>query len=123
MGGMGHESVEVPDSDWRDIFANHPRQHEVDENILLLPGRVLGYATGEKLWGQFSVDLMRSPRAKCTDVFETHLQLEWVYKRLLKALFSFQEEPSRQKLTDVVEGRRRGLVLLFHGKFNLESGV
>lgn len=89
-----------------------------NDNFLIFPPRVLGYATREKLWGQFDLSDMKPPLGKNVELFDTHLQLHQKYKTLIKALVQSHElsnnTPGKQ-VEDVVQDKGKGLVLLLHG--------
>ena len=89
-----------------------------NENFLVFPPRVLGYATREKVWGQFNLKLIKEPFEKQPDKFNDNLQLDPKYKRLIKALVQSHELSNTTMGThveDVVEEKGKGLVLLLHG--------
>ena len=105
---------------------------------LLFPRRVLGYATNEKVWGQFLVDGVEEPLDKNASIFE-HVQLDPTYKTLIKSIFNWEERKSidfrgdsassEERSNDLDSSRdstqsgvdlvkqRRGPVLLFHGTY------
>jgi SpoVK/Ycf46/Vps4 family AAA+-type ATPase len=89
-----------------------------DDNYLIFPPRVLGYATREKVWGQFNTNSMSDRPDKMPDKFDKDLQLDDKYKTLIKALVQSHEltaSKSGQQIEDVVQGKGKGLVLLLHG--------
>jgi SpoVK/Ycf46/Vps4 family AAA+-type ATPase len=89
-----------------------------NDNFVIFPPRVLGYATREKVWGQFNLNLMKEPLGKREDLFDTHLQLDADYKSLIRALVQSHELANSQmgkQVEDVVEDKGKGLVLLLHG--------
>ena len=89
-----------------------------NENFLVFPPRVLGYATREKVWGQFDLKSMKEPFGKQPDKFNDNLQLDPKYKRLIKALVQSHELSNTTvgtHIEDVVEEKGKGLVLLLHG--------
>ena len=99
---------------FRNIESNMPYRFgclsEDATHILYLPGRLLGYATRERLWGQFLVDHIQPPSGKDTTVFEQVL-LEPTYKTLIEAVFDW----TNPSASDDMFGPKKGLVLLFHG--------
>jgi hypothetical protein len=93
-----------------------------NENFLLLPPRLLGYATREKIWGQFSVDKTEDAHGQKREKFQDSLQLDPKYKNLIEALVNShqlnqekQRRTGQKQVEDVVSGKGRGLVLLLHG--------
>ncbi|GAB1319609.1 Transitional endoplasmic reticulum ATPase 1 [Madurella fahalii] len=91
---------------------------EADDNYLIFPPRILGYATREKVWGQFSLDFVSDRAEKQPDKFNDNLQLDAKYKRLIKALVQSHELNTTERgkqVEDVVQDKGKGLVLLLHG--------
>ncbi|KAK3690381.1 putative 26S protease regulatory subunit [Podospora appendiculata] len=89
-----------------------------NDNFAIFPPRVLGYATREKVWGQFNLDLMKKPLGMQADKFDDNLQLDPKYKTLIKALVESHMESNSKfvaQVEDVVEEKGKGLVLLLHG--------
>jgi hypothetical protein len=101
------------------------KSFEENENYLLFPPRLLGYATQEKVWGQFSVDNTKKPPGKMPKKFHEDLQLDEKYKDLIEALVasheSNQERAKELQVKDVVQNKGKGLVLLLHGMFQVRS--
>ncbi|RYP19053.1 hypothetical protein DL765_003549 [Monosporascus sp. GIB2] len=85
-----------------------------NENFLLLPPRLLGYATRGKIWGQFGVDSADDPGGKDPTGFTNDLQLDQKYKDLIEALVESHEAGADTEARDPVEGKGKGLVLLLH---------
>jgi SpoVK/Ycf46/Vps4 family AAA+-type ATPase len=106
------------ESDGTPISFNITRSLE-DDTHQLFPPRLLGYATREKLWGQFAVDFTSQARGKNRKPFEADLQLEPKYKEMIEALVdSHESNTDRDKqlqVKDVVPDKGKGLVLLLHG--------
>lgn len=91
-----------------------------DGNFLVFPPRVLGYATREKVWGQFSIDDLRDRPERQPDKFDENLQLDPKYKTLIRALVQSHEQSAAKhgggvQVEDVVQDKGKGLVLLLHG--------
>ncbi|RYP48369.1 hypothetical protein DL768_005738 [Monosporascus sp. mg162] len=86
-------------------------------HMLLIPPRLLGYSTREKLWGQFTVDQTKPPPGKQPQKFEHDLKLDKKYKDLIAALVQSHEARRGKQVEDVVHDKGRGLVLLLHGTF------
>ncbi len=88
-----------------------------ETSFLLLPPRLLGYATREKLWCQFSVDRTSPAPAKQARKFNEVLQLPPDQKEMIEAfVFSFGSGPTAG-VVDVVPSKGIGMTLLFHGVF------
>lgn len=90
-----------------------------DDSHQLLPPRLLGYATREKLWGQFAVELTNDAPGKNPKPFRDDLKLDLKYKDMIEALVGEHESSSAKakqlQIQDVVQDKGRGLVLLLHG--------
>ncbi|RYP22908.1 hypothetical protein DL767_008956 [Monosporascus sp. MG133] len=84
-------------------------------HMLLIPPRLLGYSTREKLWGQFSVDQTNPPPGKQPQKFDHDLKLDKKYKDLIAALVNSHEARRGKQVEDVVHDKGKGLVLLLHG--------
>jgi hypothetical protein len=85
-----------------------------NDNFLVLPPRILGYATREKIWGQFCLDWAKPPAGMQPEKFRENLQLNQKYKNLIEALVASHSQ--NQPVQDVVKGKGKGLVLLLHGE-------
>ena len=124
-------STEEPVAESDDAFANlkledvPKRMEERPDDFLIIPPRVLGYSTKEKLWGQFSIEKKHflPPAGKEPKKFREDLQLDQKYKDLIEALVRSHEisqietktgSRSRQ-VKDMVNEKGKGLVLLLHG--------
>ena len=72
------------------------------------------------MWGQFKVESTTQVGSKPnTKAFDDDLQLDSKYKDVIKALVSNHErsrDNDSQQTGDIVEGKGKGLVILFHGK-------
>jgi hypothetical protein len=88
-----------------------------DDNFLLLAPRLLGYAPKEKAWAQFSLDTesIKPPVGKQPENFDRVLQLGEQFKTAIKALVRSYDLKQENPTADVVKGKGKGLVLLFHG--------
>ncbi|CAG8955733.1 hypothetical protein HYFRA_00010999 [Hymenoscyphus fraxineus] len=129
IGSHGHVLGEMQEA-WRE---NDPREPDgtpikldlqkalKDDTHQLFPPRLLGYATNEKVWGQFAVDFTEEAPAKDTKPFREVLQLDPKYKEMIEALVDSHEKIAATKnkkqsqVEDVVQGKGLGLVLLLHG--------
>jgi len=123
LGEWDHGFVEETprESDGTPISMDTEKSFEENDNYLLFPPRLLGYATQEKVWGQFSVDNTKKPPGKMPKKFHENLQLDEKYKDLIEALVgsheSNQERAKELQVKDVVQNKGKGLVLLLHGRF------
>ncbi|RYP17984.1 hypothetical protein DL765_004203 [Monosporascus sp. GIB2] len=86
-----------------------------NDNFLLLPPRILGYATREKLWTQFLVDSVKPGGGKRPQKFREVLQLDETYKRLIESLVMSFSRNSDKQLADIIEGKGKGLYILLYG--------
>lgn len=94
------------------------------QDFLMLPPRILGYATGEKVWGQFGLDQISSPAGKNPKKFEEDLVLDSRYKDLIEALVESHTASNDDRGTpikDIVADKGKGLVLLLHGTYSTFS--
>lgn len=112
---MAPETLEDPSEKTGDVF-DVPEESK----FLLCPPRAVGYATREKMWGQFKVESIKAiePRTEAS-AFDKDLQLDPKYKKMVKALVENHSEFSNKAKTDVVKGKGQGLVMLLHGKIPL----
>jgi len=130
MGEMEQYEVEELATEQDDVFRNltiEDVQKGLESGVsdfFIIPPRVLGYSTKEKLWGQFFVDKKEAPAGRQPRKFHEDLQLEKKYKDLIEALVDSHEagraaskdpEKNRQ-VSDMVSGKGKGLVLLLHGE-------
>ncbi|KAI1337337.1 hypothetical protein F5Y15DRAFT_418099 [Xylariaceae sp. FL0016] len=119
LGDLEHGWTEDP-MEYEDFFSSISDSSDVEKfaemnDVVILPPRVLGYATREKLWGQFFVDFTEPPPKKETKQFEQHLQLQQEYKDLIWALVNSHEKGRTSQVEDIVSEKGKGLVLLLHG--------
>src|SRR3569833_860907 len=104
-------------------------------DFFIIPPRVHGYTTKEKLWGQIIVDKKKAPAGHQPRKFHKDLQLEKKYKDLIEALVDSHEagraaskdpEKNRQ-VSDMVSGKGKGHDLLLHRELSsvptFKSGV
>ncbi|KAM3071693.1 hypothetical protein ACMFMG_009565 [Clarireedia jacksonii] len=96
-------------------------ESETADEDLLYPPRALGYATREKVWGQFSVDTTLDAPGRMPSKFHDNLQLDQKYKDMIEALVASHEsnqenaKKENREVKDVVQNKGKGLVLLLHG--------
>jgi hypothetical protein len=113
LGKHGPIDVEV-------ISHRHDGQNKSkDDQLLLYPPRVLGYATQQKSWGQFRVDKTKDVPSELSKAFDEKLELDKDDKKMLKALIENHESSKAAGVPqDVVEGKGKNLVVLLHGKLH-----
>ena len=89
------------------------------DRFLFYPPRILGYATREKSWCQFKVDSTEEvENADSSSVFDNSLELDDSYKKMIKALVANHQRrkvSDISQVTDVIQGKGQGLVILLHG--------
>ncbi|KAH8589629.1 P-loop containing nucleoside triphosphate hydrolase protein [Bisporella sp. PMI_857] len=109
LGELAHDSVEVSIAENEYRFVDSKLSDMEDwmdsggEDFLILPGRMLGYATRAKVWGQFNIDCMGPPPGKQPELLRHHLQLKKTYKSLLEALINPHVLQRNDEL-DIVRG-------------------
>jgi hypothetical protein len=87
---------------------------------------LISYATGDKFWGQFSVDSTEIVSNERATMFKEQLKLKDDYKQMIQALVSSHESKhskraARPQVKDVVEDKGKGLVILLHGRFSFSE--
>ncbi|KAH8885985.1 P-loop containing nucleoside triphosphate hydrolase protein [Thozetella sp. PMI_491] len=114
---MFSRSTEEEERQWKKLFTHSGANKEngLEDPSLLLPPRFLGYATKEKVWGQFRVSVAADPIQKSRKKFEEDLQLNPESKQLIWALVAAHQERQGAQIEDVVHNKGKGLVLLLHG--------
>ncbi|KAL6721020.1 hypothetical protein ACLMJK_000120 [Lecanora helva] len=110
---------------WMARFGQHNNQESlgVQENMIdyaLLPPRALGFALKGKLWGQFLITEIEKFESMAADsTFDRDLIFpegkDDRNKRILKDLIVHHGNQSFKPITDSINGKGQGLVLLFHG--------
>jgi hypothetical protein len=128
LGELDYGYVEEPSIEADEIFSRNLTEAQavaaLEEDLadmLILPPRFLGYATREKLWGQFFVDTTKEPPGRNPKAFRADLQLAKKYKDLIEALVESHEQREdtsgrgSTRIVDVVHEKGKGLVLLLHG--------
>lgn len=97
-----------------------------EEQFLICPPRVLGFFMVKKTWAQLLVESVQDLEKNEGDAFEK-LVLAQRQKTLIKSLVSrhgedsTQNEGGAQQVEDIIEGKGRGVVILLHGKQNLQN--
>ncbi|KAH0362599.1 P-loop containing nucleoside triphosphate hydrolase protein, partial [Aureobasidium melanogenum] len=84
-----------------------------DDFLLTLPAKVPGFGFHNKRWVDLSVGKIKEVSWD-KNAFQD-LVMDEQKKELLEALVVVQGDRSRNKVSDVVEGKSNGLILLLHG--------
>ncbi|KAG9660618.1 P-loop containing nucleoside triphosphate hydrolase protein, partial [Aureobasidium melanogenum] len=84
-----------------------------DEFLLTLPAKVPGFGFHNKTWVDLSLDNIR-PVTWDEKAFQ-NLVMDEQKKKLIEALVAVQGGRSQHKVSDVIEGKGNGLILLLHG--------
>jgi hypothetical protein len=95
-----------------------------NEHYLLCPPRVLGYVPEQKMWAQFSVDLVKNIKESELDkAFDNQLAFDQRYKDVVKSLVKNHASEKVKncwgettQVEDIVPGKGKGLVILLYGK-------
>ncbi len=93
---MENYDIEEPAIEVEDVFGglslSDVENGMADMNdLLIMPPRVLGYSTKEKIWGQFFVSSILPAEGKQPAKFRKDLQLDDKYKELIEALVESHE--------------------------------
>lgn len=127
------QCLDIGDQRWRRVFTQDDEEiedcieRELDRNYLLLPSRVLGWAFKSGSFAQFFVDdvepyINDQPGQEFDDrlIFPEHKEENKNdIKRLILGHKSDEGERTignRPLISDAVEGKGKGLVILLHGK-------
>ena len=99
-----------------------PRDQKDTIDYALLPPRALGFALNGKLWGQFLITEIEELDTKDADyTFDEALIFpegkDDRNKSIVKDLIMNHGNRSLKPITDSIDGKGQGLVLLFHGMF------
>ncbi len=115
LGEMENYDAEEPATETEDVFGGlveeEVRLNGLDEknnDFLIIPPRVLGYSTKEKLWGQFGIVSILPPEGKQPHKFRENLQLDDKYKELIEALVESHEangNNGRRAVQDMVNDK------------------
>jgi hypothetical protein len=104
--------------EFEEILNRVKRDQELDpgeENFLLLPPRLLGYATREKVWAQFNVDQKRPAPGKQPKRFWDTLQIDRSYKNMLASLVLSRDRDLSNGIEDVMQPQGVGAIVMLHG--------
>ncbi|KAK7935975.1 ATPase family AAA domain-containing protein 3B [Apiospora marii] len=98
-----------------DVFVNVPDNTQFklsDQQALLCPPTVAGYALQEKLWGHFLVDRIQAIKfdRECFN----QLQIDHEVKRIMRSLVTVHET-ARKRQKDIIFRKGLGRVFLLHG--------
>ncbi|KAL1857461.1 hypothetical protein Daus18300_010325 [Diaporthe australafricana] len=86
-----------------------------NDNFLVTPPRLLGYATRQRIWGQICLDWAEPKKKADQQVFLEKLQLNSRDKNMILSLVVAHMKTKEKKVKDIVENKGKGLVLLLHG--------
>ncbi|KAL8897862.1 MAG: hypothetical protein Q9192_002371, partial [Flavoplaca navasiana] len=94
-------------------------RYEISEEkkFLLAPPRVLGWSSVHNHWCQFRVDKVKEAKKAKEAIFDKELQLELKVKNINTALVTQHNSQKGGKGVqnpDLIEGKGRGLVIMFH---------
>ena len=94
-----------------------------EEQFLMCPPRVLGYALKLKKWAQLLVDGLKSPDDADEGTFRKDLQLQEDYKDLIQnsvQAHQLGKRPTRsgkpQALEDFAPDKGKGLIIMLYGR-------
>lgn len=101
----------------------HPPTKEMtDDQYMLCPPRVLGYALKQKKWAQLLVDRLQQPDAADASTFRDKLQLDYELKELVQMSVQAHERgkktnPRGQQLAlqDFAPDKGKGLIIMLYG--------
>lgn len=82
-----------------------------DDNYLLMPPRLLGYATRQRVWGQFSIDTAMPAAKGDPQAFRHTLQLNERYKDMIESQVAAHMQKGKKPIVDIIEEKGKGLVL------------
>jgi hypothetical protein len=107
-----------------------PGKKMSDEQYMLCPPRVLGYALKQKKWAQLLVDRLQAPNKADASTFRDKLQLEDDLKELLQKSVQAHEKGKQTNtrgqmlaLQDFAPDKGKGLVIMLYGKLTSRSYV
>lgn len=89
-----------------------------NDNFLVTPPRLLGYATRQRIWGQICLDWADPKKQPDREVFLHKLQLKANDKNMILSLVEAHmksKKENEEKVRDIVENKGKGLVILLHG--------
>ncbi|KAL9614371.1 MAG: hypothetical protein Q9167_001174 [Letrouitia subvulpina] len=105
----------------REVYTIHQpgQQHDIsdEKKYLMAPPRILGWSVRRKTWCQFGIRGIEGATMANHEVFEKELELDGDIKKMIRALVNHHENstPTQAKNPDLIEGKGRSLVMLFHG--------
>jgi hypothetical protein len=88
-----------------------------DEQLMMLPPRVLGYALASKQWVQLQVMEVKTPGKTDQDNFNSKLILDDKYKRLIRN--AVKAHGNGNNIKDYIAGKGKGLVILLWDEFKI----
>ncbi len=94
-----------------------------DEQYLLCPPRLLGYAMSHKTWAQLEISKLQEPKPSSVNTFENELQLDPEAKDLIKKSVLAHEMGKKtdsqgrtQNIEDFTQGKGKGLTIMLYGR-------
>jgi hypothetical protein len=84
-----------------------------EDQYILFPARIPGYALREKTWGWLLLDKLKP--IKWNDSAFKSLQMEEGKKRLISSLIKGHQDGLGSSFDDIVSGKGKGLIFLLHG--------
>lgn len=115
-----HDTQAEPEvvADFRDLVDKLNPDDPLDpdnDDFLVTPPRLLGYATRQRIWGQISLDGAKPAKKPDETTFMKELQLDTRYKTMILSLVKSHTDKKDQPVRDLVDNKGKGLVLLLHG--------
>lgn len=113
---MFNEMTSRDKTDDKKADSNIEADDELPEDpfCLLLPPTILGFGLHNKKWAALNIDQIREVDWN-RKAFEQRLVLDPRKKELIHALISVHIASSSIATTDVIDGKGKGLISLFHG--------
>jgi len=87
------------------------------DDLMICPYEVPGYALQEKRWGYFKIDQLEYVNYETSAIEQLVLSKDTMHR--VCSLVGAHEEESEGGFDDIIEGKGRGMIFLFHG----ETGV
>lgn len=115
-----HDTQAEPEvvADFRDLVDKLNPDDPLDpdnDDFLVTPPRLLGYATRQRIWGQIGLDDAKPAKEPDENTFVRDLQLDHRYKTMILSLVKSHMQKKGQPVRDLVDNKGKGLVLLLHG--------
>jgi hypothetical protein len=105
-----------------------PNKRMTDEQYMMCPPRVLGYALKQKKWAQLLVDKLSPPNDADASTFQERLQLDDEDKKLVqKSVQAHEVGKGKAKngqtiaLQDFAPDKGKGLIIMLYGMFHVRE--